>query len=197
MEAAIDAGLIRQNPAKGVSEVKYEKRDRQPWPEDKIAAFRAAYAHGTRERLCFELLLGTGQRIGDVLRMQWGHIDGEGIRVKQGKTGKRLWAPLTPHLAACLAVAPRAGLTILTARGGRPWAYGSAAQQMRKAREAVGALEYDLHGLRYAACVELFLAGCTDEEISAITGQSVAMVLHYTRLHRQKVLAMRAKEKRK
>lgn len=196
LERAIDYGLIAQNPAKGVGAVRYEKRDREPWPEGLIKDFRKSFRYDTRQRLCFELLLGTGQRIGDVLRMQWGHVRDGGIEVKQGKTGKRLWVPLTDHLRACLDVAPRRGLTILTTAQGRPMSYSYTADEMRAAREAVGALDYDLHGLRYAACVELFLAGCTDDEISAITGQSPAMVLHYTRHVRQKVLALRAKEKR-
>lgn len=206
MEHSRDMGLLPQsheNPAKGVKALTYEKRDRQPWPQTMVAAFRRAYDYGTRERLCFELLLGSGQRIGDVLLMQWAHIDGDEIRVCQSKTGKALHVPITPHLRSALAATSRGeNLFILakdmtkTKRPG-PWAYRSAAQAMRAAREQIGAEEYDLHALRYTACAELLMAGCSDELIASVTGQSLKMVEHYTRHLRQRVRAREAQGRRK
>jgi integrase len=49
-----------------------------------IEAARAAADPETL--LLFEMLLGTGQRISDVLAMQWGQVEDGGIWVKQGKT---------------------------------------------------------------------------------------------------------------
>lgn len=200
-EQARRIGLLKKsdlNPAKGVGALDYEKQERLPWPLDLIADFRAAYDYDTRQRLCFELCLGTGQRIGDVLKMQWGHIEGEGINVKQGKTGKRLWVPMTHHLQAALSAAPRSSLFILSkdmtkAKKPGPWAYRGASEAMRAARGKIGALDYDLHSLRYSAASELLAAGADDETIGAVTGQSPKMVQHYTRSTRQKVLAMKAK----
>jgi len=48
------------------------------------------------------------------------------------------------------------------------------------------------HGLRKSAVVFLLEAGCTDAEVSAITGQSRAMVEHYARQVNQKKLAAAA-----
>ena len=204
MEHAKDMGLLRksdENPAKGVKSVKYDKQEREPWPDTKVAAFRKAYPYGNRQRLLFELLLGTGQRVGDVLKMQWGHISGDTITVRQGKTGKRLEIPLTPHLAAALEATERRSLFILTkdvAKARRPgqWEYRGAADAMRAAREAVGAEDYDLHALRYTAASELLLAGCSDDLIASVTGQSLAMVRHYTRHVRQRVHAREAQKSR-
>lgn len=196
MEHAKDMGLLTkqdENPAKGIKAIKYEKQDRQPWPQDRIDAYRTT-ATG-RALLVFELCLGTGQRIGDVLRMKWGDIEADGIKVKQGKTGKALWVPFTRHLRAALASAPRRSVFILTnqyATG--PWSYRGASQAIREVREAIGALDYDTHGLRYSAASELLLAGADVETIGAITGQSPEMVRHYTRAVRQKALALKAKE---
>lgn len=195
MEFAKDMGLLKKgddNPAKGVESVRYEKSDRQPWPDDKIAAFRAT-ATG-RTLLLFELCIGTGQRIGDVLRMQWGHVQDGGIWVTQGKTGKRLWVPFTQPLSAALAATERRSVLILTNHAGTgPWSYRGASQAMRAVREQIGALNYDIHGLRYRTAVELYLAGAGDDVIGAVTGQSRAMVEHYTRAVRQKVLALKSK----
>jgi intergrase/recombinase len=37
------------------------------------------------------------------------------------------------------------------------------------------------HGLRKNACNKLFEVGCTEKEVEAITGQSAAMVAHYSK----------------
>ncbi|MHA7852239.1 tyrosine-type recombinase/integrase [Roseovarius sp.] len=197
LEHAIDMGLLPTdgNPAKGVREYRYERQKRAPWPQDKIAAFRAA-ATG-RELLLFELCLGTGQRIGDVLRMKWGDIEGDGIKLRQGKTGKALWVPFTGPLRAALDDAPRRSVFILTNhRATGPWSYRGASQAVRAIREAIGAEAHDIHSLRYSAASELALAGADDETIAAVTGQSLAMVAHYTATVRQKVRALKAKEYR-
>ncbi|MEO0569763.1 MAG: tyrosine-type recombinase/integrase, partial [Pseudomonadota bacterium] len=204
MEAAKDMGILTkqdENPCKGVSDIKYEKQEREPWPIECIQAFREAYNYGTRERTCFELCHGTGQRIGDVLKMQWGDVKDGSIALRQGKTSKRLLVPLTPHLRAALDATKRESLYILskdmtkTDKPG-PWAYRSAAQAMLKARRAVGAENYDLHSLRYSAASELVTAGASDELVSAVTGQSMAMVAHYTKQVRQIVRAKEAQKLR-
>ena len=48
------------------------------------------------------------------------------------------------------------------------------------------------HGLRKSAVVILLEAGCTDAEVSAITGQSRQMVEHYSRQVNQRKLAASA-----
>ena len=48
------------------------------------------------------------------------------------------------------------------------------------------------HGLRKSAVVFLLEAGCTDAEVSAITGQSRQMVEHYAKQVNQKKLAAAA-----
>ena len=70
------------------------------------------------------------------------------------------------------------------------------AEAMRHARETIGAESYDLHALRYTAAVELLMAGCDDDLIASVTGQSPAMVRHYTRHARQSVRARVAQKKR-
>ena len=52
--------------------------------------------------------------------------------------------------------------------------------------------ELVFHGLRKSAVVFLLEAGCTDAEVSAITGQSRGMIVHYAREVNQKKLAATA-----
>lgn len=200
LEHSVDMGLLKAgaNPAKGVQEVQYDKREREPWPDTLVAAFRVRYDYGTRERTIFELCLGTGQRISDVLKMGWPDLDEGGINLSQGKTGKRLWVPLTAHLRAALDALPRTDLAFLPkAKGAGRLSYRMAAQAMRDARGEIGAEDYDTHGLRYTAAVELLKAGCSDELIASVTGQSIRMVEHYTRHVRQRMRATEAQKKRR
>lgn len=189
---AVDVGICDVNPAKGIRVQTLDTEAREPWPAAKVAQFREAAPIGTRARLIFELLLGTGQRIGDALRMRWNDLQDGGVNVRQGKTGARLWVPLTRDLQAVLDATPRKGLTILTQHDGKPLRYRSAADDVAAVREQIGAMAWDLHSLRYSAASELARLGCTDEQIASITGHSsLAMVKKYAGAERQ---LARAKE---
>lgn len=91
---------------------------------------------------------------------------------------------------------PKRHLTILCDADG-PLNYWQARYAMSEARKEIVAQSYDIHALRYTAAVELLLAGCSDDLIAAVTGQSEAMVRHYTRHVRQKAWATEAQERRR
>lgn len=197
LEYAIDIGWREDNPARGVSELKAANTQREPWPREFLIAFRKRCPLGSRERLLMELCLGTGQRVGDVLEMRWSDLEDGGIVVVQNKTGKRLWVPILPELGQALAAASKHSFFILTnEKGDNRWSYRGASQAIRNVRNEIGALQYDIHSWRYNAACELVEAGCDDDLVSAVTGQSPAMVAHYTKQVRQRVRAMQAQTKR-
>lgn len=197
LEHGLDIGWIESNPAKGVSEIRTEVKGREPWPQELLDAYRARCPLGSRERLLLELCLGSGQRIGDVLEMRWSDIQAGGVALRQNKTGKELWVPILPELQAALDAASRNSVFLLTnERGTNRWSYRGAAQAVMKVREAIGAQSYDIHSWRYNAACELVEAGCGDDLVAAVTGQSPAMVQHYTRKVRQRHRAILAQQKR-
>ena len=194
-EHAIDLGWIERNPAKGVSMLKSKKPPRRPWPSDLIEAFRLKA--GARPLLIFELCLGTGQRIGDVRKMRWADIEGDGINVHQGKTGVDLWLPFTPQLATALDRTPHEGLYIVPQTDGRPISYRAAAFAVMQVRKEIGAEEYDIHALRHTTASELAALGLSDELIMAVTGHtSRASVVRYAGAARQKARAQVAQDAR-
>jgi len=197
MEHCVDLGWRDANPARGVPELKTVKKQREPWPRDLLDAYRASCELGTRERLVMELCVGTGQRIGDVLNMRWSNIEDGAVWVRQSKTSKELWVPILPELQAALDAASKHSVFILTnERGANRWSYRGASAAVRKVREQIGALGYDIHSWRYNAACELLEAGCGDDLIAAVTGQSPAMVQHYTKKVRQRMRAFRAQKMR-
>jgi integrase len=193
---AMNIGLRADNPAKGLALFKSERPARRPWPPALVAAFREAA--DPRARLIFELCLGTGQRIGDVLKMRWNLIHDGGIDIVQGKTDTQLWVPFTRSLAAVLADMPRRGLTIIADDDGRPLTYFQAAWAVLQVRKRIGAEAYDIHSLRYTAAAELVEVGCSDELVAAVTGHKTAsMVAKYAGPARQRTRAKDAQGRRK
>jgi integrase len=135
MEHAFDSGWRADNPAKGVPLLKSTTGPRLPWPPALVEAFRAT-ATGPA-LLILELCLGTGQRIGDVLRMRWNDLADGGVNVRQGKTGTALWIPLTARLRTAIDATPKRGLTIVTNPDGRPMAYKTAQGHVMKVRAQI------------------------------------------------------------
>ena len=190
---AMAEGLMRSDPTLGLP-----KRKAGPgfgsWTEKDIAIFRATWPSGTRERLALELLLGTGQRRSDVVRMGPQHVKGGAIDVRQQKTGATLLLPIHGDLAAELARVPKGALVFVTTNRGGPMTPESFTNWFRKACVAAGLPENrSAHGLRKAAARRLAEAGCTALEIASVTGhRSLAEVARYTRAADQKLLAERA-----
>ena len=197
MEHCVDLGWRDTNPARGVPEIKTTKKEREPWPRELLEAYRDACGLGSRERLVMELCVGTGQRIGDVLEMRWSDIQDGGFLIKQSKTGKELWVPILRELEAALEAASRNSVYLLTnEQGTNRWSYRGASAAVRRVRSRIGALDYDIHSWRYNAACELVEAGCGDDLVASVTGQSPAMVLHYTKKVRQRVRAIAAQKLR-
>lgn len=190
-------GWIEGNPAKGVERLSPTGRKRKPWPVDHIEAFRAK-ATG-RTLLMFELLLGTGQRIGDVLKLRWSDLDGDGFALTQGKTKTELYIPLTDRLRAVLAAEKRKGLFIVCHENGMHISYQLAHKEIMAVRKKIGAEEYDIHGLRYSAASEIAaIPGMTSEHVKAITGHAdAAMVRLYAGAAVQRARATEAQRARK
>ncbi|MFN7004297.1 MAG: tyrosine-type recombinase/integrase [Roseinatronobacter sp.] len=187
----VQIGWLDVNVAKGVESLKGLRAAREPWPVDKIEAFRAEAE--PLARLIFEMLLGTGQRIGDVLKMRWDELDDGGISVRQQKTGHGIYVPLTDALAEVIAAAPRIGETIIAQPNGKPVSYPLAHKLIMEVRKSIGAEAWDNHCLRHSAAAEILsLPGMTIEHVMAITGHSSEeMARHYSR---RANMASKAKE---
>lgn len=201
-ERAIDEGLMRDNPTRGVRMLQ-TPADRQqphvPWPDWAVERFRAQAK--PKARLIFELGVGSVQRPGDWPRFNWGDYDGDTLRVVQGKTGAALVLPCTVELRAALDAARPAGADpaapILTAKGGGRLALRSLQSFMLKERTRLGLAEFDLHALRYRGVQELAWGGCTDDEIAAYSGhETMEMVRKYAGEARQIMRARQARQKR-
>jgi integrase len=177
------------NPVTDTDKVTYKVTGFEPWTDDDIAAFEAKWPAGSRERLALYLLLYTGQRRSDVVKMGRQHIKDGRISVVQQKTDKRLLIKLHPALKAEIERAP-IGMTLLLTQWGKPFsAAGFTAWFVARAKDAE--LEgKSPHGLRKAAGRRLAEVGCSAKVIAAVLGHStLAMVTLYTQDADQILLA--------
>jgi integrase len=182
MKHAVQEGIRQDDPTQGVDRLKEAGEGAETWTEEDIAAFEARWAPGSRPRLALALLLCTGQRRSDVVRMGRQHVKDGVIEVRQVKTGAHLFIPLHPELAA--AIATETGrLTFLVTEAGKPFTANGFYMRFRGWVEAAGLpAGRSPHGLRKTAARRLAEGGCTAHQIAAITGhRTLAEVQRYTR----------------
>lgn len=153
----------------------FSDRTEKIWTADNIKAFCAVASAELQAALL--LALWSGQRQGDLLRLTWTAYDGTYIRLRQGKTGKRVTIPVGAPLKAALdanKTTGRASTTILANTRGEPWTQDGFRTSWGKAFHKAGLVDdLHFHDLRGTAVTRLALAGCTVPQIAAITGHSL------------------------
>lgn len=191
MRHAVVMGLRSDDPTRQVQRLRERARGAATWTETDIEAFEAHWPIGSRPRLALALMLYTGQRRSDVVRMGRQHVRGGGIDVRQVKTGVELFIPLHPELAEILAREGRDRLTFLVTERGVPFTPNGFYMRFREWVRAAGLPDgRSPHGLRKAAARRMAEAGCTAHQIAAITGhKTLAEVQRYTRAADQRRLA--------
>jgi integrase len=188
-----DAGLVKADGS------------REPWTLEEVdLGEQHARPHFARI-----ITLGsmTGQRLGDMIRMQWTHLRtyrGElGIDVLQEKTGLKMWVPIIQEFQPILASWPRVGKYILTRADGFPWVTRKhVSEKWCKERVSnpmlapIAARMLTLHGLRATACLRLRADGLSNAFIAACVGMSEKMVDTYCKRENRADTAIEAMQMR-
>jgi integrase len=166
---AIDLGLRRDNPFDRTP--KYKLGTHHTWTDAQLEAFEKRWPLGTRERLAYALLLYTGQRVSDVVRMQRSDIRKGVIHVVQTKTAAELYLQMHPALERALKAGPANGIYLIGDKNGRPIKRGRLSELIGAAAKAAGLpAECVTHGIRKAALRRL-------AEHGSLTGQQRSTVL--------------------
>jgi integrase len=171
------------------------------WDEARIERFESFYPVGTKERLAFALLLYTGQRRSDVVRLAQQDIHGDLLTIDQRKTegGEEghLEIPVHPKLAGIIAATPLIGVkTFLVTSFGKAYSPAGFGNWFREVCDAAGCPDVSAHGLRKATARRLAEIGCSEKQIAAILGHaSLSEVKRYTDAADRKRLAREAMNK--
>jgi integrase len=194
LQYCVTEGLCKEDVSAGIKLAPWRSPGFHTWTEEEIAQFEAHHAVGKRPRLALALLLYTGQRRGDVIRMGRQHIRGEMLTITQEKTGTTVAVPVHPELRAIIDATGAANLTFMVTERGRPFSGQPFTQWFLKHCAAAGLPKHCVpHGLRKAAARRLAEAGCTVHEIAAITGHvTLAEIERYTKAVDREKLARTA-----
>lgn len=196
-KVAIDHDFIERSPMADVKSVKHKTKGYETWTEDDIAKFRAHWTDGTPQRIAFEILLYTGLRRADAVRLGPQHIRGDVIEITAQKTDTDLCIPILPKFRAVLDTIPHKHLVfIATERGAARSEFAFTNWIIEAGQKAGLPAHRSPHGLRKAACAQLADAGCDVLEIMAITGHSdIQEVKKYVEAANKKKAAMSAMTK--
>jgi integrase len=199
MKFTVSAGIRRDDPTIGVRHARIKTAGYRTWTEADIGTYQEHHPIGTMPRLALALSLGTGQRRSDVVRMGRQHVSGGSITIRQSKTGKPLVIPIIEELRAAIEAMGSDHLTFLTTARGKPFTAAGFTNYFRKQCKAAGlATGLSAHGLRKAMCRRLAEAGCSANEIAAISGhQTLHEVERYTKAADQERMARTAVERLK
>lgn len=189
-----EGGLVDRNPTLGVKLLKGENDDLgfHTWTEDEVERFEKHWPLGTRERLAFDLLLFTGFRRGDVVRLGRQHVRAEIIEFRAEKNGEAIVIPVLPPLRASIDATKTGDLAFLVTAQGHPFVKESFGNWFRKACKAAGC-PGAAHGLRKAGATRAAENGASERQLMAIFGwKTNKMAAHYTRAAERKKLALDA-----
>jgi integrase len=191
---AVSIDMIPNNPAIGIKKYSSPNADGiHTWTEDEVTQFIARHSLGTKAHLAMMLMLCTGQRRSDAVRMGWQYIHNHKITFRQEKTNTPLRIPIHPDLEQALAAAPRNNMTFLVTEFGKPFTVAGFGNWFRDRCNEAGLSQCSAHGLRKLAATRLANAGCSEHQIMAITGhKSVSEVSRYTKAADQSRLAEQA-----
>ena len=190
--------MVRIDPTVGVKNPSRRKSTGFiPWTEDHVAAYEARWSIGTRQRVWLDVLLYTGLRRGDAVRLGRQHVrDGVAtLKTEKGGFTVTVTLPILPVLAATLAQGPCGDLTFIAGASGHPLTKESFGNEFRAACRLAG-VPGSAHGVRKIAATRAANAGATVAQLEAIFGwQGGAMASLYTRAADRRRLAFEAMHK--
>jgi integrase/recombinase XerD len=191
-----------RNPTWGVRKIRYASAGHHSWTAEEIAQYRERHPLGSKARLALDLLVYTGGRREDAVRLGPQHVRNGRVRFRQAKNEHRtpieIDIPVHPELETSIAASPSGHLTFLVTEFSRPFTPAGFGNWFRDQCDKANLHHCSAHGLRKATAAALAEAGASTHEIAAVTGHmSLEEVERYTRAVRKKKLADAAMAKLK
>jgi site-specific recombinase XerD len=194
---ALEHDCIESNPTVDLKRVRYASSGHHAWTTAEIDKFEARHPIGTKARLALALLMWTGIRRSDVVRVGKQHVKNGWLKLPLYKNSLRspvtVELPVAPQLAQIISASPVGGLTFLVTEYGRPFTAAGFGQWFRDRCDEAGLSECSAHGLRKAGAVRAAENGATAHELMAMFGWlSLAEAQRYTRSADRRSLAKNA-----
>jgi integrase len=192
---ATDARMFKADPTVGVKNPPRKKGvGFRTWTEDDVDAYERRWPVGTRRRVWLDVLLYTGLRRGDAVRLGRQHVRDGIASLKTEKSGFQVTVtlPILTTLAETLKAGPCGDLTFIAGANGHPLTKETFGNEFREACRLAG-VKGSAHGVRKIAATRAANAGATVAQLEAIFGwQGGTMASLYTREADRRRLALEA-----
>ncbi len=191
---ALESDLSNRNPARDVPYLKTGSEGFHSWTMEEVRQFEACHPVGSKARLALALLLYTGQRRSDIVKLGPQHIKDGWLTITQEKNKSRkpitLSIPVLSELQAVIDATPTGNLAFLVTAFGKPFTSNGFGNWFRKQCDAAALNHCSAHGLRKAGAAVAAENGATERQLMAIFGwTTMKEAARYTRAANQKVLA--------
>lgn len=202
-EWAIESDLTTLNPARPVKLLKGNGEGFHAWTVEEVVAYEDAHPVGSKARLALALLLYTGVRRSDVVKLGR-QMERDGVlhfaetkgatsralsRKGSGQAKKRT-LPILPALRDAIIAAPSDNMTYLVTEWGRPFTANGFGNRFRKWCDEAGLPQCSAHGLRKAGATIAAENGATPHQLNAIFGwTTLRQAEGYTRHANQERMA--------
>jgi integrase len=198
-EWALDNDYVKENPCAEVKPFPTPQSDgHHTWTMEEVEQYRAHHKVGTRARLALDLLLFTGLRRSDIIKVGKQHVREGLLTFRTRKTKAVVYIPIFPELRASIDATDTGDLAFITAERGRPFSSPGAfgARFRIWCGEAGLNEECTAHGVRKAGATIAANLGATAQELMAMYGWSrISMAEAYTRAADKTKLARAAAER--
>jgi integrase len=179
-EWAVYAEHVRVDPTLGVKKINRKSEGFHVWTDEEIFRFEQRWAIGTRERLAFDLLLYTGIRRADAVRVGRPHVRDGVLGFRTSKGNVEVQIPILPPLNRSIEATRTGDLTFICTARGLPMNANVFTVWFRAAAKTAGC-PGSAHGLRKASATRMAEAGGTTGQLKASYGwKTNAMAEHYT-----------------
>jgi integrase len=198
---AYKAKLVKVDPTAGVSNPPRKQGEGfKVWAEEDVTAYEARWPLGTRQRVWLDVLLYTGLRRGDAVRIGRQHVRNGVATLKNEKGGFTVEVnlPILPVLQRTLDAGPCGDLAFICGERGHPLTKESFGNLFKDACKDAGvnAPKQAAHGLRKVAATRAAENGATEFELMAIFGwNDPKMAALYVKAANRKRLAAQAMQK--
>jgi integrase len=171
---AVKATHADYDPTAGLKSIRPQTAGHTPWPDGWCEKFERRWPLGTRERVAYEIVLNTGLRRGDAVRLGRPHVKNGVATIRtekhaHGKLGEIVTIAISSPLQAALDAGPIGDLTFICGKKGRPMKKESFGNWFGGVCRATG-IAGSAHGLRKTRATRAANNGATEAELEAMFG---------------------------
>jgi integrase len=182
---------VRANPARDVEYVSKGSEGWHSWTPEELTKYEVRHPAGTKARLALALLMYTGARRSDVVKLGKGNVHDGWIKFSQRKTSVVVELPMLSALQEIIDTTAVVGTTTyLVTNYGKPFTADGFGNWFRDRCNEAGLPHCSAHGVRKASAARAAENGATVHQLMSMFGWlTMHEAQRYTRAAERKRLA--------